>query len=327
MKTLIVGTGVIGTIYGWALSEGGVDVTHLVRRGRPTGQVSLRLDVLDERKGHVPNNVTTYRASLIDAVAPDAGFELVIVPVPSPQLDEALSSLAGKADEALFLIMSSNWDGPEAIDRLLPRERYLLAYADGGGTIRDGLYWTNLGPELHVGCIEGQSPAALADVGAVFARADIKLEVPPNILHWLWVHNASAVGFAGGFAKYLDIKAFLKDRRTLHTCFDATGELLEVCERRGVPVKQYGDVAMLRWPTWLTIPLMRYLWTHNQSMVRYTAHAASPGTLREMAESYRAMVRSADALGVPVPHLRLVGHYLEERVVLPDHPAEPVAVG
>jgi len=253
-------------------------------------------------------------------------WELVIVPVPYPELEETLSSLAGQAGEAQFLIMSSNWNGPDAIDRVLPRERYLLAYADGRGTIRDGLYWTNHGPELHVGCIDGQSPAELAGVGAVFARADITPDVPPNILHWLWVHNASAVGFAGGFAKYLDVKAFLKDRRTLHTCFDATRELLEVCERRGVPVKQYGDVAMLRWPTWLTIPLMRYMWTHNKSMVRYTAHAASPGSLREMAEAYRAMVRSADELGVPVPNLRLVGRCLEDRVVLQDRPVEPVVV-
>jgi hypothetical protein len=141
------------------------------------------------------------------------------------------------------------------------------------------------------------------------------------------VHNASAVGFAGGYAKHLDVKAFLGDRPTLLACFHATRELLAVCERRGVPVKAYGDVAMLRWPTWLTIPLMRYMWTHNQSMVRYTAHAASPGALREMADAYHAMVRTADELGVPVPDLRRVGRYLEERVVVSDGVPAPVPAG
>jgi hypothetical protein len=28
MRTLILGTGIIGAIYGWALAESGVDVTH-----------------------------------------------------------------------------------------------------------------------------------------------------------------------------------------------------------------------------------------------------------------------------------------------------------
>jgi ketopantoate reductase len=34
MKTLIVGSGVIGVIYGWALRQASVDVTHFVRPGK-----------------------------------------------------------------------------------------------------------------------------------------------------------------------------------------------------------------------------------------------------------------------------------------------------
>jgi ketopantoate reductase len=34
MKTLVVGTGVIGVIYGWSLHKMGVDVTHYVRPNR-----------------------------------------------------------------------------------------------------------------------------------------------------------------------------------------------------------------------------------------------------------------------------------------------------
>ena len=43
MKTLIVGTGVIGTIYGWALSESGADITHLVRKGRRQEYLKIKL--------------------------------------------------------------------------------------------------------------------------------------------------------------------------------------------------------------------------------------------------------------------------------------------
>jgi 2-dehydropantoate 2-reductase len=52
MKTLIVGTGIIGVVYGWALSEAGVDVTHFVRNGKADQfRDAVTLDVLDERKG------------------------------------------------------------------------------------------------------------------------------------------------------------------------------------------------------------------------------------------------------------------------------------
>ena len=52
MKILVVGTGVIGTIYGWALNESGIDVTHLVRTLKPDIlQNGVNIDILDERKG------------------------------------------------------------------------------------------------------------------------------------------------------------------------------------------------------------------------------------------------------------------------------------
>ena len=34
MSVLIVGAGVIGNIYGWALSAAGINVIHLVRKGK-----------------------------------------------------------------------------------------------------------------------------------------------------------------------------------------------------------------------------------------------------------------------------------------------------
>jgi len=48
MRVLVIGAGIIGTIYGWALAEGGHHVIHLVGSGRadafPDG---LSLDVFD----------------------------------------------------------------------------------------------------------------------------------------------------------------------------------------------------------------------------------------------------------------------------------------
>jgi ketopantoate reductase len=52
-----LGTGVIGTIYGSALAEAAVDVTHDVRKGKSTAfEDGFTLDLLDERKGHKKNN-------------------------------------------------------------------------------------------------------------------------------------------------------------------------------------------------------------------------------------------------------------------------------
>lgn len=151
MKTLIVGTGIIGVIYGWALSEGGVDVTHFVRKGRMEKfKDGIVLDLLDERKGHPKNNVTRYALKCTEELTPSDGYEIVIVPTNVHQTEEALKTLVPVLDQTVFLIFSGNWEGTEFIDRLLPKTQYLLGYADGGGTIRNNIYWTNLGGEVHL---------------------------------------------------------------------------------------------------------------------------------------------------------------------------------
>jgi 2-dehydropantoate 2-reductase len=138
----------------------------------------------------------------------------------------------------------------------------------------------------------------------------MKPDVQPNILHWLWVHNALAVGFAVGYAKYRQVKSFLRDGALMKACVQATSELVRLCEKRGVNLKQYPDASFVDWPSWLVVTIMRWMWTTNKSMQRYTAHAASPGSLQETGMHYSTMLRTAKDLGMEVPSLESLGKYL-----------------
>ena len=235
MKTLIVGTGIIGVIYGWALSEARIDVTHFVRKGRKEQfKDGVTLDLLDERKGHPKNSVNKYALKCVEELAPSDGYDLIIVPTNVHQIENALKMLIPVSGQAVFLVFSGNWEGTAFIDRLLPRERYLLGYADGGGTIRDNVYWTNLGGEVHLGKVDDKSTEQLEKVKAVFAQADIQADVQENMVHWLWQHIAGVVGFSAGFAKYRDLQEYLKDNELLRQCILSTKELYELCRLRGV---------------------------------------------------------------------------------------------
>jgi 2-dehydropantoate 2-reductase len=116
----------------------------------------VTLNLLDERKGHPKNNVTKYALRCIEEISPADGYEFIIVPTNSYQTEEVVKTRAPVSRDAVFFIFAANWEGADFIDRLLPRERYLMGYPDGGGTIRDGAYWTNLGGEVHLGEVDGQ---------------------------------------------------------------------------------------------------------------------------------------------------------------------------
>ena len=141
-------------------------------------------------------------------------------------------------------------------------------------------------------------------------KADMQPDVQDNILHWLWLHNALSIGIWAGFAKYCEVKVFLKDKPLLVECYQSTKELIELCRRRGVDLKKYPETSTFRLPTWLFIFLFRWLWTHNESMQRFTAHGAD--SLSEAKANYDAIMKTADDLNFDMPHTKAVGVYLQE---------------
>jgi 2-dehydropantoate 2-reductase len=77
-----------------------------------------------------------------------------------------------------------------------------------------------------------------------------------------------------------------------------------LCEKRGINIREYPDIAFVDWPSWLVVSMMRWMWSTNKSMQRYTAHAASPGSMQETGIHYHAMLRTANELGMELPAMQ-----------------------
>jgi 2-dehydropantoate 2-reductase len=293
LKALIVGTGVIGAIYGWALSEAGVDVTHFVRKGKQGNfKDGVSPELLDERKGHLKYNATEYALKCVEEISHADQYELIVVSTNVHQVEEALETLVPVSGQAIFLIFTGNWEGTAFI-----RD--------------DGAYWTNLRSEVHLGEVTGQPTGKLEKVKALFARADMRPDVQESILHWLWLHNASVIGFAAGFAKYRDVAAYLRDKALVRESILSTQELCELCRLRGADLEKYPEMGYLNLPAWLMAPLFRLNLARNESMQRYTAHAASAGSLHETKVYYASMMKTAKELGFEMPHTEALGIYLD----------------
>jgi len=131
-------------------------------------------------------------------------------------------------------------------------------------------------------------------------------------LHWLWVHNASVIGFAAGFAKHRDVKAYLKDGELLRQCILSTKELYKLCQLRGVDLNKYPEVGYMNLPVWIVTILLRWNFRRNESMQRFTAHAASDGSLRETKVHYASMMQTAKQLGLDMPHMQALDGYLDQ---------------
>ena len=310
MNVLIIGTGVIGTIYGWALKEAGVRVTHLVRTARPDLESNgARIDILDERKGFKRYNQTNYKIALTDTLPDSSEFDLVIVPTNWYQTESVLKAVVPKCPDAFYYILTSNWTGTEMIDSIIAKDRYILGYPDGGGTIKNGVYWTNIGPEIHIAKPGDENKTGFGSVKEVFLKAAIKLDVQDNMLHWLWVHNAGSNAISLAFQKHKNVEKYLMDKKLLKNSFLATRECLDLCEKRGAFSDKYPEISAFKWPMWLLIPMFKFNFRHNESMKRYTAHGESM-PIDDIACNYYDILETAKEFNFEMPYYKALEEIL-----------------
>jgi 2-dehydropantoate 2-reductase len=313
MRVLIVGRGVVGTIYGWALSQAGVDVTHVVRKDGLPGVVTL--DLLDLRPGYPKNNRVTYAAKTVRQIGPSDGFEVVMVATKHYQAAEAVRQYLPDAPGATFLLFTANWDGPGEIDRLLPRASMLWGYAGAsGGPDEHGVLVATVNPTVRFGMMDGNDPEKFKAVTGLFERAGFTLAVKRNIIEWLWVHhaiNAGGIGtalWAGGIAEAT------RSLKTLRLGVWATREALDVVAARGVDLKAYPDTkGVLNMPPWLAglaaICAVRFT-AKGRRLLQASHFAHSPD---EMKRYYFDVLDSGTRLGVNMPHLAGLRERIESR--------------
>ncbi len=311
MKVLIIGRGVVGTIYGWALSQAGVDVTHVVRE--PGLPAAVTLDLLDLRRGYSKNARVSYAPKTVAHISPSDGFDLVIVATKHYQAAQAIQQYLPGAPRATFLLFTANWDGTEEIDRLLPRSSILWGYsAASGGPDDRGVLVVTMNPTVRFGMLPGSDPQKFQAVTQLFQRAGFTLDVKPNIIEWLWVHhaiNAGGIGvclWAGGIAEAT------RSFATLRLGTLATREALAVVAARGVDLAHYPDAKnVLNTPVWLAGLAVVYAIRFTEKGRRLLGASHFAHSPEEMKRYYFDVLHTGENLGVAMPHLSSLREKIE----------------
>lgn len=304
MRILIVGAGVIGTIYGWTFSEAGHDVTHFVRPGKSAQfGAGIPIDMLDNRKGYKKQFVSRYNLKATETLALSDGFDLVIVPTKPYQLEEALRQIVPKTGLADYLLLTQNWHGTAKIDAILPQSRYIYGDAKAGGTFKDDTLIAAIFSSIDLGQGDGKQDDRLKKVATLFEGVGIKPTLHGNILHYIWVQYAINAGLWPALVRAGSLDALLRDRPTGDLGLQAVKECLNVVARRGVDLNKYPDTRMF----YKTSSLMRkiaglmiiLMFRFNKSVQRTSAHALADPL--EIKTAYYDLLNTGRELGVAMP--------------------------
>jgi 2-dehydropantoate 2-reductase len=302
VKILVVGAGVIGTIYGQVLQGAGHDVVHLVRPGRAAAlRDGIRVDLRDTRRGRPKRFRGTYALRATEEV-PLADF--VVVPTKPYQLSAALEVTVQVNRESPHLLLTQNWQGTGEVETLLRREHFIYGDAQAGGTFSDGtLVAAIFPPRIFLGTVDGGDSRVLDLAARTFEDAGIAVKRPFRILEHIWVQYAINAGLWTGVVRSGGIRPLLTDRRTSYLTFKAVEECLNVVAARGVELCRYPD-ARLYWPsTWAKRQLaslaMNLMFRFDERLKRTSAHVL--GDPREITDAYRSLLTTGRDAGVDMP--------------------------
>ncbi len=303
MKILIVGTGIIGTTYGWAFAEAGHDVKHLIRQGKgslfPDG---IDIDMYDVRKGHKRDYIGHYPIRITETVQPADAYEIVIVPTKHYHLVETLKKLVPQSGNADFLLLTQNWDGVREIDEIIPPSRYVFGDAKGGGKF-DGNKLIAAIASVDVGQVEGRHDACLEKVVSLCDSAQVGVTVHKNILHYLWAQYAMTGGLWPALVKAGSMEAVLGNSKIGEQGIRAARECLEVVARRGVDLKEYPETKMYMnsspFSIWMAGLAIKLMFRFNKLVQRSSAHGLTD--LEEVRTFYYDLLNTGQRLGVAMP--------------------------
>lgn len=321
MKILMFGRGVIASAYGWALAHAGHEVDFYVRPGRAAvyGD-SIDLDLLAlHRRPWGERIVESWPVRYQEELAPDAGYDLIVVSVSHHRLAEAASFLAPRIGGATVLIFSNLWAEPLDAVAPLPAERLAWGFPGGGGGFgNDGVLHATLSPAVVFGTL-GQPPTPREQaVRRVFRSAGFAISEQKDIRGWLWIHFAFNAGMHSQGVRLGSLSKLVGAPRDLRDALLAARELLPVVQKRGIDLRRHRTAVLpFRVPAGMAAGLMSWLITHVKA-ARMSLENQTDQTAAEPREICRDALADARRFGVPVPRLEAAEKFFAADRPIPD---------
>lgn len=318
MKILIYGAGIIGSTYGWQLSEAGYDVSFLVRPNKKEKmeQEGIHINCSDFRKGKKIIANTLFRPKVIDRLSVDNDFEYIIVATNNLHLKEILPILKESAGRAHVLFFQNMWikDFNE-IEKYLPPNQYFFGFPfmAGGGQENNIIHSAISGLKYShtpLGEMDGTTTPRLRKMVDALEKANLKPMIYNQIKVWLITHYVVAAGLSAGIIKAGGGKAFSNSTEILRQTFKAIREGLMVCSKIGINPKSDKSNKLYYLPLLIGTAIAKKVYSNDALCLMFDGHIRhSP---HEMSKMLNDIIDCAKCNNVPIPYLLDLEEKLEE---------------
>ena len=297
MKTVIMGAGAMGGLFGGLLAASGQEV-WLVDVWKEHIETLRSRGLTLEEKGQenlIPIHATTDAASLGKA-------DLVILFVKTYHMEKAVrDSLGLEKEDTVFLTLQNGLGNEEVLCKQIDPKKVLLGVTNQGATL--------LGPgrirhagwgKTYLGELDHRMTERISTIAHVFQKAGIETEISSDIQSLVWGKLLINIGI-NALAALLRIKngQLLDYPETRQVMEALVSEALEVARRKGVRVE--GD------------PIEKVMAVAEATRANRCSMGQDLDNRRmtEIDVINGAVVREAERLGIPVPYNRMITNLIK----------------
>jgi ketopantoate reductase len=315
MKILIVGTGVIGCIYGWQLYRTGNSITHFVRAGKKdlaaNGFIIRCLDTRGKKRAFIE---ALYKPELVEQINGEY-YDLIMVPVKANQLGSILPLLAQTNKNTCILFLQNLWvTHIEEIKKTLDDARiiYGQAHAAGGGK-KDNIITCTIFGNKHaatmLGKKDGSIPKQVLRIQETMAQAGLNPRVSKNILAWLFSHYAEANGLVAGVMEAGTARKYILDKQHIEHSVRLIREGFKVCSALGICTLKIYPQVLYYFPMGCLLPALQRMYSTEESQLMIQNHIShSPDEMKEM---FYDVFHTGKNLGLSMECYRQMQKYVE----------------
>ena len=280
MKILIYGAGIVGSTYGWQLSELGHDVSVLVRKGKKQQieENGIAIHCSDFRGGQKQIKQIVFRPEVIDELSPQNDFEYIIVSTNNLHLKEVLHVLAKSAGKAHILFFQNLWkDDFDEIAKFLSPEQYFFGFPFmvGGGRDDNNINCAISGLKYShtpLGELNGEITPRIQKIAAALEDANLKPILSNQISVWLITHYAVAAGLSAGIIAAGSGKAFAGDSKIIKETIKSIREGFEFCVRIGINPKSEKANKLYYLPLFISVPIAKKVYSDEALAIMFNGH-------------------------------------------------------
>jgi 2-dehydropantoate 2-reductase len=290
LRILVLGAGVIGSVYAGRLLQAGHEVVLLARGARLADLRAHGLILEDAESG----DRMALPVPSVSEPAPENRFDLVLVPVRAEQLGSTLPILTSMTDGSDVLFFGNTANRQAELTAALG-ERALFGFPAAGGT-RDGpviRYVLISQQKTTLGEPDGTMTPRIRHLQGVLSGAGFPTMISANIEGWLQGHAAFVVPIA--FALYrvgVDASRLAADRATMRLMVLATRQAFTALRAAGNTEIPTNLRILYRLPTVFVIAYWRRVLASPRGELWFGAHSrAAPEEMRVLAHQLQRAVR------------------------------------